>query len=278
VIVVLRFFWKLTPKGLRERLKTYIRRFHSARHAIGALETRQRQIETILQKEHGLILPPPRHLQERVGGPNVNFIAHGYSLRDELCQHLTEVTGKRLTDFTTVLDFGCGCGRVTRPVRWMLGPSANLDGIDIDPEAIAWASENYKGIAEFRVGPAMPPTPFADATFDFIYGISVFSHLPEDMQFAWLAELRRIAKPGAYLALSTHGEKHPEWVNEPALRAKGFLYRASGTTAGLPDFYQGAYHTPEYIHREWVKYFDVLGIAVRALDDWQDIVFIRRPA
>jgi hypothetical protein len=46
----------------------------------------------------------------------------------------------------------------------------------------------------------------------------------------------------------------------------------------LPDFYQGAYHTPEYIHREWVKYFDVLGIAVRALDHWQDIVFIRRPA
>jgi hypothetical protein len=67
-------------------------------------------------------------------------------------------------------------------------------------------------------------------------------------------------------------------VNEPALRAKGFLYRASGTTAGLPDFYQGAYHTHEYIHREWVKYFDVLGIAVRALDNWQDIVFIRRPA
>jgi len=42
----------------------------------------------------------------------------------------------------------------------------------------------------------MPPMSYEDNMFDFVYSISIFTHLPEDMQFAWLQELQRITKPG----------------------------------------------------------------------------------
>jgi SAM-dependent methyltransferase len=277
---LLRHLWKMLPKRTKVAIAGLAREEVDA-HALADqekvrdLELRRNQIESILQYEHGLP-PPPKHLQVRVGGEYQNFIAHGYSLCGQLGGHLAAVTGRRLSEFYSILDFGCGCGRVTRPLKRLLAQDARIHGLDIDPEAIAWAAENYKGIAEFRVGPTAPPTPYADNTFDLIYGISVFTHLPEDMQFAWLDELRRITRPGGYLALSTHGEHHADWGDDAAARQKGFVYKVHQNVPGLPDFYQGACHTEEYIRREWGKYFEVLGLAYRGLDNWQDIVFLRK--
>jgi len=50
-----------------------------------------------------------------------------------------------------------------------------------------------------------PPTGLPAQGFDLVYGISVLSHLSEPDQFAWLAELARLTRPGALLLLSTLG-------------------------------------------------------------------------
>jgi hypothetical protein len=43
----------------------------------------------------------------------------------------------------------------------------------------------------------------------------------------------------------------------------------------LPDFYQTAFHSHEYIKREWGKYFDVLSIQTRGMSEHQDTVLLR---
>jgi len=232
------------------------------------------QLQAALKQMGGLI-PPPRHLQIRVTGKYYpNFIEHGETLLNYLSTSLSHV-GKDLTSFGTVLEFGCGCARVLRAMHYRAAPLQKLYGTDIDAEAIEWCRMNYPKVAEFSVNPVEPPMAYADATFDLVYSVSVFTHLPEDMQYSWLKELQRITKPGGYLLLTTHGEKHFQNLPESA-REKGFHYQHAGDTEGLPDFYQAAFHTPAYIRSRWSDYFDILGIHERVMDDHQDIVLCRK--
>jgi SAM-dependent methyltransferase len=230
-------------------------------------------------KQMGGLMPPPPHLQIRVSGEyNSAFIEHGEILLGYLNSALSCVD-KDLTSFDKVLDFGCGCARLLRALHYQAAPSQKLYGTDIDAEAIEWCRANHSKAAEFSVNPAMPPMTYSDDMFDLVYSVSIFTHLPEAMQYSWLKELQRITKPGGYLLLTTHGEKHfhnvPEGSRQAAL-AKGFYYHQLGNTEGLPDFYQVTYHMPEYIRSRWSDYFDILDIQERAVDDHQDIVLCRK--
>jgi len=266
------------------RLAEVERSVTQARSDLADLDVALQQVVALLRREAGIAGPPPKHLQERVVGKYVaGFTESGY----ELCRELDEAiapAGRKLTDFRRILDFGCGSGRVIRALR-SLSPDAELHGTDIDEEAIAWLAWNYPKIGRFTVAPHRPPTSYADATFDFIFGISVFTHLPQDMEGQWLDELRRIAAPGAHLVMTTHGESH--WSKlAPEIRAvverDGFYYGDFGWNYGasvsLPDFYQTAYHSGDYVRREWGKRFEVLAITPLGMGRHQDTVLLRRPA
>jgi ubiquinone/menaquinone biosynthesis C-methylase UbiE len=125
----------------------------------------------------------------------------------------------------------------------------------------------------------MPPLQFGDESFDFVYCISVFTHLPEEMQFAWLEELKRVTRRGAYLVLSTHGKElfvaFPKEAKK-RFRAAGFYYCIGDGTEGLPAFYQTSYHTEDYIHRQWGKVFDIVKIVKKGIANHQDLVICRR--
>ena len=263
------------PEGVHRRLKA--RMEYLSPHD---RDVRIDQLTTALVREAGLLPLPPKHLQVRViGGYFSSFIESGYRIIDTIDRVLA-LSGKRITDFPSVLDFGCGCGRVLRAMRSRL-PSARLFGADIDGEAIEWLQSHYPGIASFSAIPHIPPTEYEASSFDLVYGISVFTHLPEDLQFSWLQELKRITREGGYLVLSTHGEKHYEGLDDAArrtLREKGFHYFDSdyGKSINLPDFYQTAIHTRGYVEREWGRYFRVLGFVERGLDDHQDLVLLQK--
>jgi SAM-dependent methyltransferase len=244
------------------------------------LETELHQVEGILEQELSLLPLPPKHLQRRVSfGYDADFVWTGHHTYRYL-NGLLRTIDKQLSDFHTILDFGCGCGRMIRALRQRL-PAQELFGTDIDGEAIAWLRENYASVGDFQVNPHLPPSLYADNTFDFIFSISIFTHLPEDMQLAWLAELQRITKPGGYLILTTHGEKHFHHLNpeqQARLKTHGFYYISNeqSTTEGLPAFYQVAFHSGDYIRREWSRYFEVVAIEVDGQDGWQDMVLARK--
>ena len=235
------------------------------------------QLKDVLKYEN-IAPPPPKHLQMRVVmGYNADFIESGIHICADLDRVLAP-TGKRLQDFNRILDFGCGCGRNSRALKFLC-KNSEIVGSDIDGEAIQWLQDNYQSVGTFSQNAHRPPMDFPDNYFDFIFSISVLTHLPEDMQFEWLGELQRIVKPGGYLILTTHGTNHLNDLtnaDRAVLEKNGFLYKAFAATDGLPDFYQVAYHTLDYIKEKWQPYFDVLAVVERGIAGRQDAVLLRK--
>ncbi len=281
---MLNLLLRLIPKSVKRRVKQVIdstveEKLSSALTIAPTVLVNQ--LVSILQYEQHVPPPPPKHLQVRVVGVYAgDFIQGGF----DACRDLNfalEPAGKSLADFETILDFGCGCGRTVRALH-TVSPRSTLYGVDIDDEAISWVRENYAPFGTFSTVPHVPPTRFPDHQFDFIYGISVFTHLPEHLQTAWLEELRRISKPKGYLVLTTHGEKHYKKLDRQAvnvMKEKGFFYSDFGfnygRSIGLPDFYQTAFHSHDYIRREWAKYFDIVDIKALGMSQHQDTVLLR---
>lgn len=221
---------------------------------------------------------PPENLRKRVHGVGSleSFESVGrmisLDIQSAVKIHLS------LDESQAVYDFGCGCGRVIKYVSALLG-KGKYYGSDIDPEAITWCSENLESIGEFKVNEISPPLPYTADSFDFIYSISVFTHLPEYMQFEWLEELNRVSKAGALLLLTTHGESLLKNVPDSILqdfKSHGFFYAVGDGTEGLPDFYQTSFHTHDYIRDRWSKYFEILDIIPRGIANHQDLVLCRK--
>jgi SAM-dependent methyltransferase len=182
-----------------------------------------------------------------------------------------------------LLDFGCGCGRVL--CHLPRKEDSDWHGVDIDPEAIAWVQRHLPDLATWSVNSWLPPAPLPTASFDLILALSVFSHLDEPVQLAWLHELRRLAAPGGWLLASVHGPTAHDALQpteRAELRRSGFYFKQE--TRGwlkrdrLPDGYQAAYHEADYIREVWGQLFEVVAYVPQGLNRLQDAVLLRRPS
>jgi ubiquinone/menaquinone biosynthesis C-methylase UbiE len=232
--------------------------------------------------------PVPNHLMIRVcGSADRSFFPSGHVALGQI-RELLLGEDVRIKDMESILDFGAGCGRVIVALH-NEGISAKLHASDIDKEAIAWCQQNLSSAATFDWNESLPPTRYAANTFDLVYAISVFTHLPEDYQFAWLAEMNRIIKPGGVLLTTVHGptctRQLPQegqsitgslgffYINETP---KGWASHFGHKTEGLPDFYRITYHSFDYVRKHWSEYFDILDIKEQGLNNPQDAVICRK--
>ena len=185
--------------------------------------------------------------------------------------------GRRIADFHSILDFGCGCGRT---LLWLMRqfPDPLFCGADVDAEAIAWCRAHLPA-ADWRVNAAAPPLAFADHEFDLIYAVSVFTHLPADLQQLWLPEFARILRPGGILLVTVHGERTWSQLEPDAarrLRREGFLFQTSAKLRGiLPEWYHTAFHTQEYAVAQVGAHFRVLAYVAGGMGD-QDAIIAQR--
>jgi ubiquinone/menaquinone biosynthesis C-methylase UbiE len=225
---------------------------------------------------------PPAKLRYRVHGRlDVESYFNVGKILAQNIRDLCAIVNRDIYSFQNVFDFGCGSGRVMH--YFQDAPSScRLYGTDIDLELVSWCEKHLPRI-RWSTNGYQPPMPFTDDTFDLIYAISVFTHLDEEFQKAWLRELHRIAKPGATIILTVHGEyciKSLSSSLQNRIRSHGFLF-TTGATGNLkldklPDFYQTAYHTQEYIYREWSNYFKVVRYIERGINNHQDAVLLRK--
>jgi SAM-dependent methyltransferase len=233
---------------------------------------------------------PSEELMHRVAGDGdgARFLEIGEQSARQIDQALAAV-GRSLGEFGSILDWGCGCGRI---IRWFddLAAKASLYGVDIDEQAITWCDQNLP-FATFSVSQPQPPLEFPDDHFDLVFNHSVLTHLDERFQDLWLAELRRVTRPGGIVLLSVHGE-YAFSVTEDAernagadprpwrerLERDGILFVADDAHIGgpFPEFYHSSFHAPWYVFSHWAQYFNVRAYLPRADLDFQDIVVLER--
>ena len=110
------------------------------------------------------------------------------------------LTGRSLAD-ATILDYGCGYGRIARLMYYFV-PESNFHGVDPWDRSIAIC--NDAGLrTNFAVSDYLPTTlPVGDTRFDLAYAFSVFTHLSERATLAALKTLRQYVKPEGLLTIT----------------------------------------------------------------------------
>lgn len=185
--------------------------------------------------------------------------------------------GAAIGEFDALLDFGCGCGRVTR--RWKDLPG-KVHGSDYNPNLASWCAEHL-GFGDFRANGAEPPLPYEDDTFDFIYSFSIFTHLDEPLQIPWMRELARVVRPGGLLLITVSGETRaqslPRWEQSREAFEAGHLIVAKPERTGTNAC--AVLHPPSYVRETLIERLEVVdhepGVPRAALQDgW----LLRSPA
>lgn len=105
-----------------------------------------------------------------------------------------------------ILDLGCGNGRLFELFK---GMKVNYTGADVSENLLAAAERKYPAAdsmgspqAEF-VKVDFLKLPFPDGSFDKVYCLSVFHHIPSrDFRLRFLAEIKRVLKPDGVLILT----------------------------------------------------------------------------
>jgi SAM-dependent methyltransferase len=154
----------------------------------------------------GLPVPPARLIMRVAGTPDVEWFLESGRLAAESIHDALERAETPLDTVASILDFGCGCGRVIR--NWAK-LDARIAGSDLSGGAIDWCRENLP-FARFETNGLAPPLAFDQASFELAYALSVLTHLPEPIQHDWMDELARVVRPGGFLLLTTHGERYLE--------------------------------------------------------------------
>jgi SAM-dependent methyltransferase len=158
----------------------------------------------------GLPAPPPRLRTAIAGTPGLAWFLESGRQQASIIREALERHGSAVGEVERMLDFGCGCGRVIRHWSRLAGPE--IHGCDYNPPLVRWCEANLP-FAQFSVNELQPPLAYQSGLFDAAYAISVFTHLPEPLERAWIEELGRILRPGGLLLLTTHGDAYSDRLN-----------------------------------------------------------------
>jgi SAM-dependent methyltransferase len=162
---------------------------------------------------------PPNHLRCRVGVGNRLFFNQAlYLMRGERHWLYWMSQGWCGLD-SDIVELGVGCGRRAFHIRDLAHHDEKYTGsylgIDIDAEALEWCRQNFDKRFEFvqsshegtsyvndqsRSGSYRIPRD--DDSVDFVFGMSVFTHLLEDEVRNYLEEGARILHEGGKMVVS----------------------------------------------------------------------------
>lgn len=164
-------------------------------------------------------------------------------------------------DIPTILDWGCGTGRIIQNLH-LHHPYLLLYGADINNEMTTWNHQHIKGV-HFSTINIQTPTQYPANYFDLIYGISVFTHLPANLQMDWVKEMFRITKPSGIFLITTMGTNFlnqllPE--EKKQLQSTGYFAKIFQDKSNAPigDRNFSTYETPLFFETIIADYFNII--------------------
>ena len=217
---------------------------------------------------------PPSPLMHKViaRGWAKEFLDLGKEEVDDMTSYLDKC-GINVADFTSILDFGCGCGRLIR--HYLQRTDARLYGTDYNPKLVKWCQKKLK-FGEFGINSFLPPLEYQDQQFDYIYMYSVFTHMGEEAIKTWMQELYRILKAGGVFLFTAHGEKYPSFLSEQQWHSleEGKLITLERAEEG--SNYYGSFFFPRWVKENILDGFELLGHFPGKHDLRQDTYVIRK--
>ena len=107
----------------------------------------------------------------------------------------------RFTQGRRVLDLGCGTGYGTADLAQL---ASSAIGVDLAPEAIAYANEHFPSARFFQC--SANAVPFPPASFDLVTAFEVIEHLRDWRTL--LTEAQRVLEPNGLLIVSTPNKRY----------------------------------------------------------------------
>ena len=129
-----------------------------------------------------------------------------------LIEETLAAAGKTFDDVDRWLDFGCGYGRVLRFLVERV-PAERISATDVIEEGVEFCRSEF-GITALRSQPELDSVRLG--SFDFIYAISVITHLNERNSRAFLQLVGDSLTDGGIVMFTTHGR----W----SMRARGRIW------------------------------------------------------
>jgi SAM-dependent methyltransferase len=223
----------------------------------------------------------------RVAGPAYleNFLLQGATWFVKFERLVKEHLPGGMAATQRIVDWGCGCARIAR--HFPEPHRRKFLGFDIDPVNVAWCRDHVRGM-RFEHCAVEPPLVLEDNSVDVLFAHSVLTHLAEDRQDRWLAEIRRVLRPGglAFVTvlaeLSWYARYWPTGRTPEAIAAylsTGFVDHGWQKDVGVDSDCPGAYvqvsHGFDYVSRHWSRFFEIVDW-IDGFADMQTLVVLRK--
>jgi Methylase involved in ubiquinone/menaquinone biosynthesis len=206
------------------------------------------------KKNHpNFIFPPAYYIYETYQLDFENYYTDGKNTAKDLVACIQKHT--EIVKNFTLLDWGCGPGRVVRHFSELL-PEAIIYASDYNKKYIRWCSEHLNGI-QFLHNELLPPIRLQDNSLHVIYSLSILTHLSEKAHQLWIQEIYRLLKPNGIAIITTHGTPYVDQLNEQEKIQfeKGYFVEQATDIEGNRTY--TAYQPEAYI-KSLVKDFQVV--------------------
>jgi ubiquinone/menaquinone biosynthesis C-methylase UbiE len=202
----------------------------------------------------------------------------------------------------SVLDIGCGVGRIAYSLGYYLSPVGRYEGFDIVDETLQEAKRvitTHKPNFNFQkvdlYNQAYNPNgtlqainfafPYADESFDLVYLTSIFTHLMPVEVRHYLSEIHRVLKPGGRCLLTCFllNDESQKLIAEGKTTQR-LVYRYEEYFTKNPKIPEAAIGFKEHLFLDWIahKEFNIIGkhygywCSRPRYTSYQDIVVIEK--
>jgi ubiquinone/menaquinone biosynthesis C-methylase UbiE len=158
---------------------------------------------------------------------------------EEAGRYDAERLRQHISPTDTVLDLGCGIGRVTRYVAPLC---RQIWAVDVSETMLRFARERLAELpnVRFLVGRGTSLPELETGSIDFVYSLLTLQHVEREHAFRLLRELRRVLRDGGRAFLT-----FPNLLSDEYLRA--FLHYVDVDEVGNPA--RARFYTPQEVER-----------------------------